>query len=715
MALGGLMTLWLAVRVAMPPLRPTCLDSTHFLRCTSPRACTTARPDEAEVSYGDTRGAVLRAESVSISAGDKPLVTDAEWSVMAGEKWGLVGPNGAGKTTLLKSIAGRHSLDEGSVLVRPRTRVGYLQQTAVSGSTRTVFEEASSHMDRLKAATAALDAATAACEAAGAGGGEPSAEELSALDDAQRAFEAAGGFDAEARVSRVLDGLGFAPDDQQRPCSAFSGGWQMRIALARMLLSEPDLLLLDEPSNHLDASARAWLVGYLREYAGSVVLVSHDEAMLNDVQCVAEVARGRLHTYKGGYARYFEQRDARAAEAAATLDKQRRQAEKLQGFVDKWGAQATKASAANSRKKALAKLEEEMAAAPTTAIDATSGGGGGGPAPRFSLAPPPKVGSTAIKLDGAELGHGGAPILSDVSLRVARGARLLLLGPNGAGKSTLLHGLAGRLAPTAGARVEGEGLRAALFSQDLAQELDQEATAMDEVLRRAPAADEQGARDALGALGLSGGAALRPIGCLSGGEKARVALACFALSEINVLLLDEPNNHLDGRTLDALVGALRSWDGAVIASSHSRPFCEQLEITHTARVGGGRVSVFERAPSEDDWELLAGGAAAFGTAFGDPDAAAAAGEAKAAAKASRELERKAQKELSAAPKRIAALEVKLEEAEAEMERLDAEMMEAGADVERARELSEQRDAVQAKADEMFAEWERCEEILAAAA
>ena len=211
----------------------------------------------------------------------------------------------------------------------------------------------------------------------------------------------------------------------------------------------------------MDASARAWLVGYLREYAGSVVLVSHDEAMLNDVECVAEVARGRLHTYKGGYARYFEQRDARAAEAAATLDKQRRQAEKLQGFVDKWGAQATKASAANSRKKALAKLEEEMAAAPTTAIDATSGGGGGGPAPRFSLAPPPKVGSTAIKLDGAELGHGGAPILSDVSLRVARGARLLLLGPNGAGKSTLLHGLAGRLAPTAGA--SRGGARAALF------------------------------------------------------------------------------------------------------------------------------------------------------------------------------------------------------------------------------------------------------------
>ena len=307
MALGGLVTLWLAYHISLPPSKPTCRTPLAL--------ATAARPDEAEVSYGDTRGAVLRAESVSISAGDKPLVTDAEWSVMAGEKWGLVGPNGAGKTTLLKSIAGRHSLDEGSVLVRPRTRVGYLQQTAVSGSTRTVFEEASSHMDRLKAATAALDAATAACEAAGAGGGEPSAEELSALDDAQRAFEAAGGFDAEARVSRVLDGLGFAPDDQQRPCSAFSGGWQMRIALARMLLSEPDLLLLDEPSNDLDVETLRSLEEALLDYAGSAIIVSHDRFFLDRVcsHTLAFEDGGHVEVFEGSVSEYAEWRSRTAS------------------------------------------------------------------------------------------------------------------------------------------------------------------------------------------------------------------------------------------------------------------------------------------------------------------------------------------------------------------------------------------------------------------
>ena len=265
---------------------------------------------------------MLHAESIRISAGDKPLVTDRVVGD-SGREVGLVGPSGAGKTAHNKSIAGRHSLDEGSVLVRPRTRVGYRQSGGL-GHDAHRLRGGGSHMDGEPTL-----GATAACEAAGAGGG-PSAEELSALDNA--GVPSGGGRPTSARLA--CSTAGFAPDDQQRPCSASraAGRCDQRGA------AQADLLLLDEPSNHLDASARAWLVGYLREYAGSSSS-SHDEAC-STCGVRREVARGRLHTYKGGYALLSSA--TRCAEAAATLDKQQRQAEKLQGFVDKWGAQATK-------------------------------------------------------------------------------------------------------------------------------------------------------------------------------------------------------------------------------------------------------------------------------------------------------------------------------------------------------------------------------------
>ena len=406
---------------------------------------------------------------------------------MAGEKWGLVGPNGAGKTTLLKSIAGRHSLDEGSVLVRPRTRVGYRSRRRSRARPAPSSRRRARTWTALKAATAALDAATAACEAAGAGGGEPSAEERSALDDAQRAFEARAA-STPKRASRVCStGLGLrrtTSSGRARPSRA-AGRCESRW---RGCCSRSRTSFRSTSRRTIWTRRRArWLVGPARgEYAGSVVLVSHDEAMLNGVECVAEVARGRLHTYKGGYARYFEQRDARAAEAAATLDKQRRQAEKLQGFVDKWGAQATKATtAANSRKRGARDVLSRRWRRRRDGDRRVGGGGGGGAAPRFNARAAAKRGLHRHQARRRRATATAARPSSATSHSASRAAnaRLLLLGPNGAGKSTLLHGLAGRLARGARAsRARGCAPRRLAGRR----RLDQEATARRGVAPRAP-------------------------------------------------------------------------------------------------------------------------------------------------------------------------------------------------------------------------------------
>jgi ATP-binding cassette subfamily F protein 3 len=574
-----------------------------------------AAEETAGTTVGDTRGAALLLENVAISRGATPLLSKINLSVQPKERWGIVGPNGMGKSTLLGAITGTVRMDTGRALVAPKVRVGYLKQSAVSGSTKTVAEEARSEMTAIENARARLDDASKVVEL-----GDFSEAALEALAEAQEEFEAVGGYEQEQRVDSVLKGLGFDAEDSDRLCSDFSGGWQMRIALARLLLSAPSLLLLDEPTNHLDSSARDWLGNYVSEYDGAVILVSHDVAFLNAaVNNIAEIARNTLLEYRAcSYTKYLDEKIFRAQSAQAEYERNLAEAARLQSFIDKFGAQATKAASAQSRVKMLEKMKKEgKLDPPPVAVVASERN------PELVLPPPPKpLGQELLTVEGASIGYSSEepPLLTDIDLSITRGMKLLLRGPNGAGKSTLLKALRGN-APEmimAGSRTENDRLRLGVFTQDLAQELDT-ARAVDLVTAYARegsdgnilVSDEQ-ARSVMGRLNLGGDKPLRKVGELSGGEKARVALAMFALKASNLLILDEPTNHLDVGCIDALANALNGWggkDGAVVVISHDREFCERVGFTHVGTVDKGCLRVEQRSMQESDWTMYDIGAA----------------------------------------------------------------------------------------------------------
>jgi len=446
---------------------------------------------------------------------------------------------------LLGAITGTVRMDQGQALVHSNIRVGYLRQSAVSGSTKTVFEESKSEMTFIEDAREELESVTKIVE-----DGDYSEAALDNLAAAQENFQVLGGYEQEQMVDSVLKGLGFAPEDSDALCSDFSGGWQMRIALARLLLSKPSLLLLDEPSNHLDSAAKDWLGKYIAKYDGSVVLVSHDVALMNaSVNSIAEITAGTLLEYRScSYQKYLEEKEFRALSAQAEYEKNLEEAANLQKFIDKFGA-GTKSKSAQSRVKMLEKMKKEgKLEPPAVAVVSNTR------IPQLVLPPPPKpYGENLMVLKDASIGYdeNEEPLLKNINLTIPRGMKLLLRGPNGAGKSTLLKALRGNAQHMIqkGTRTENEQLKLGVFTQDLAQELDKNARAVDLVTSYAregtdgdiTVTDEM-ARNVMGRLGLGGEKPLRMVAALSGGEKARVALSMFALKASNLLMLDEPSN-----------------------------------------------------------------------------------------------------------------------------------------------------------------------------
>jgi len=549
------------------------------------------------IPYGNTSGAALRITDVMLSVGDVDLLSEASCAVMPGQVVGLVGGNGCGKSTLLKCIAGKRSVQDGEIAISKELEVGYFEQTAVSGSQKTVYQEARARMDRINAAEKALRAAEAACET------EDDKDACMAADvlmDCLAEFDAAGGYEAEKRIAGVLDGLGFARSQWDVKCDDLSGGWQMRVALARLLLSpagsgEKGLLLLDEPTNHLDEAAKTWLAKWIKDSPCTTLIVSH-EAELLDGACshMAEVRGKGLHWYTGNFTKFLEDREERISIAKATYEKQLAEEAELKDFIRRFSANASKSTQAQSRQKLLDKLQKEMRKT-VSAATATISDGAAGDASKMNLrlTKPPPSNQVQLKLTDGVLGYSAdAPILRG-SLALEREMRVVVLGPNGAGKSTLLKSISGTMPLISGEReITDDRVKLGVFSQDLAQYLPKEKSCLEYVLDVAreddPATIEQVGRQALGALGITGTMALRKIGSLSGGEKARVALAAFVLQPRNCLLLDEPSNHLDVGAVQALTDGLRGWDGCLFAVSHNKAFCESLNPTHVIRVKNGQ-------------------------------------------------------------------------------------------------------------------------------
>ena len=450
-------------------------------------------------------------------------------------------------------------------------------------------------------------------------------------------------------------------------------------------------------------------MNFLASYHGTVLLVSHEEELLRAFKCttVAEVRFQALELYRCGYDQFLDQREERAEALQAAAERQQKERERLQSFIDRFGAKATLASAANSRKKTLDKM---------TIIEAPQSIDVKRPHLRFPL--PPKVMPELLKIRNASFGYPpAAPLVERLDFTLTRGMRLVLLGPNGCGKSTVLKALTGILPalPEGGAeRTLGEGLEMGVFTQDLAQDLPQDQIALNYVLatvrQRDMTISDQQARGALGALGLTGEKAIRPISALSGGEKARVALSVFALLPHNLLVLDEPSNHLDIATTEVLTEALAAYKGTLVVISHNKPFVERLKITHVGLIKNRRLVVEERMLRPTDWAFDGDGtSAATGATTG---ADKKGGDGKSAAKPNYADQKAQFKRVSAAPKRIAKLQVLIEEKEAKMLDYEKQMYKAGSDAAKVMEMSERKEALAKEVESLYEEWDELEALLA---
>jgi ATP-binding cassette, subfamily F, member 3 len=522
---------------------------------------------------------MLSLQNAGKRFGPRVLFLEANWLIRAHEKTALVGANGTGKSTLMKVLAGLESLDYGSVQQTRGMSFGYLPQEGLRLTGRSVFEECLSVFDelrdmekeieRLAGRLAVLDHAGPEYESA--------AERFSML---QERFHALDGYALDAQVGGVLTGLGFGKEDWARQTDEFSGGWQMRIALAKLLLAKPNLLLLDEPTNHLDLETRNWLEDYLKSYPFGYILISHDRYFLDvTIDRTVEIWNKRLNIYQGNYTKYLSQKDERRTQLESAYRNQRIQIEHLEAFINRFRAQATKAKQVQSRIKELEKIERIEIPEEEPVI-------------HFKFPQPPPSGRTVVEAVNLAKSYGSKQVLNGVNFAIDRGDRVALVGVNGAGKSTLIRLLTGDEVPTAGLVKLGHNVVSEYFAQDQYKVLNGDARMLDDISRAALKVPEQALRSLLGCFLFSGDDVFKPLGVLSGGERNRYALARILVSPSNFLLLDEPTNHLDMRAKDVLLDAIAAFSGTVVFVSHDRYFIDRL-ATRVLEVEGGTVTSHE--------------------------------------------------------------------------------------------------------------------------
>jgi len=542
--------------------------------------------------------------------GPRILFENVDWLVTPNERAGIVGANGTGKSSLLKVLAGIEGLDLGSIATQKGVSIGYLPQEGLSLSGRSVFAECMTVFADLRALEEEPEALTHRMAEL-----DPASEEYAQVANrfhrAEGEFRARDGFAIEAQVGAVLSGLGFSRRDWTRRTEEFSGGWQMRIALAKLLLEKPNLLLLDEPTNHLDLEARNWLEEYLSAYPYAFVLVSHDRYFLDvTVRKIIEIWNKGLHQYTGGYSRFEMLKTERRAQLQAAHANQQDKIQQLEAFINRFRYQATKAKQVQSRIKELEKIERIEIPPDEKTI-------------HFSFPQPKPSGRVVAEFKKVAKSYGDHLVFSDADFLIERGDRVALVGVNGAGKSTLIKILAGTEPVTAGEYTLGHNAQPDYFAQDQYKELDQNARMIDDLGTVAPRATNTELRSILGCFLFSEDDVFKPIGVLSGGERNRYALARMLMVPSNFMLLDEPTNHLDMRAKDVLLTSLQEYNGTVVFVSHDRYFLDKL-ATRVFEVEDGKIHVYPGNYEDYVWRKSGGGAGVPPGSSGEPEPVAVA-------------------------------------------------------------------------------------------
>jgi ATP-binding cassette, subfamily F, member 3 len=670
---------------------------------------------------------VIQLSSLSKSFGDRVILDSVTWQIDDRERVGLSGPNGAGKTTLLKMLAGIDEPDAGLIVKPAGLTIGYLPQDGLAYSGRTLREEASLAFKPLldmKAEIATLedrlgDDATPH---------EDHEQMLSRYSELQEAFRRSDGYTIELKVTTVLRGLGFLEADMEKRTETFSGGWQMRIALARLLLGRPGLLLLDEPTNHLDLDARNWLEEYLTDYPHAVILVSHDRFFLDAVVTrIAEIGMRTLTDYVGNYSAYLKERDARMERLRQMKRDQDAEIERMQAFINRFRYQATKAAQVQSRIKMLDKVVRIEIPPERKRV-------------RFHFPQTQKSGRMVLELKHVRKAYGATRVFEDVNLHIERGDRIALIGPNGAGKSTLMRMLSGVEQPDAGTRTEGHQVVMQYFAQDEAAKLDPTQSVYETLAGSSPIQMMPHVRTILGGFLFSGDDIEKPVRVLSGGERTRLAVARMLLIPANTLLLDEPTNHLDLDSKDVLLEALEDFGGTLIFVSHDRYFVDKL-ATKVIDIGRGDAVVYPgnyeewlwskrqrsipaspdraadaskrmesvKAPEGRKRELAASGrpAAASGRPEADGGQAAKPQPSYEEKKRADAEARRARKESEARQRRVSDLETRIAAAEAAIKQLEAQMSAPGfyENHEAAKPILDRHQALMWEVGDLMQKWE----------
>ncbi|MDP9161954.1 MAG: ABC-F family ATP-binding cassette domain-containing protein [Acidobacteriota bacterium] len=537
---------------------------------------------------------MIQLSSAGKRFGHKLLFEGADWMITPRDRIGLVGANGTGKSTLMKVFAGMEGLDYGSISTAKGISAGYLPQDGLSLSGQTVFAECISVFADLRAMEQEMEDLTGSMSELDHSSAEYSqvAERYHRIE---HEFLTRDGYSIESKVGSVLAGLGFRKEDWDRPTEEFSGGWQMRLALAKLLLQQPNLLLLDEPTNHLDLEARNWLEEYLTHYPNAFVLISHDRYFLDiTVNRIAEIWNKRIHFYSGNYEKYLGQKTQRLEQLEAAYKNQRDRIEQLEVFISRFRYQATKAKQVQSRIKELEKIERIELPEEEKTI-------------HFKFPQPKPSGRMVAEFQDVAKSYGQKKVFADVSFMIERGDRIALVGVNGAGKSTLIKLLSQNEPLSNGEYRLGHNVIVDYFAQDQYKELDPDARILDDLGELSRNSSQTELRSLLGCFLFSADDVFKRIGVLSGGERNRYALLKMLLQPGNFLLLDEPTNHLDMRAKDVLLKSLMDYNGTVVFVSHDRYFIDRL-ATRIFEVGDGRVEIYPGNYEDYLWRKQGGAA-----------------------------------------------------------------------------------------------------------